>query len=98
MRNGESMRKILMPAARLLASVLLVVSLAMFGLLVKVAFTLAGGATVSPRAWLFPLIILSTGAILMWMLTKRLLAMQLYVAAFALWLLTTGYYVFLLVR
>lgn len=94
MRNGEYMRKILMPAARLLASILLVVSLVMFGILVKVVIALAGGATLAPRAWLFPLIILGIGATLMWLLTRREIAPQLYLAAFTLWLVTTGYYVF----
>jgi hypothetical protein len=93
MRNGEYMRKILMPAARLLATILLLVSIVMFGILVRIAIALAAGATLPTRAWLFPLIILGTGAMLMWLLTKRLLAMQLYLAAFALWLVTTGYYV-----
>jgi len=98
MRNGEYMRKILMPAARALAIILLVVSLVMFGILVKVAVALAGGATLAPQAWLFPLIILAAGAVLMWFLTRQELSPQLYTTAFALWLLTTGYYVFLSFR
>ena len=93
MSNGEYMRKILMPAARTLATILMLVSLAMFGVLVKIA--LAG---MPMRAWIFPLAILATAAVLMWLLTKRLLAMQLYLAAFALWLVTTGYYAYLSFR
>jgi hypothetical protein len=92
------MRKILMPAARVLAIVLLLVSLVMFGILVKVAVALAGGATLAPQTWLFPLIILAAGAVLMWFLTRRELSLQLYTTAFALWLLTTGYYVYVSFR
>ena len=92
MRNGEYMRKILMPAARVFATVLLIVSLAMFGILVKSALGLASGNQVPPRSWMFPLIILGTGAAMMSFLRKPV-SMQLYVLALALWLLTTGYYV-----
>ncbi len=97
MGNGESMRKILDRSAetrlpRLLAIILLLVSLMMFAQLVNVALVLARGGNAPPRSWMFPLTIMATGAILMWLLTRKGLALQLYVAAFALWLLTTGYY------
>jgi hypothetical protein len=78
---------------RLLATILLVVSVFMFGMLIDITVTLARGGNIPARAWLFPLAILATGAVLMWLLTRKGLALQLYVAAFALWLLTTGYYV-----
>ena len=64
----------------------------MFGLLVNVALVLSRGGTVAPRSWLFPLIILGTAAVLMWLLTRMQLSLRLYLAAFALWLVTTGYY------
>jgi hypothetical protein len=92
MRNGEYMRKILMPAARVFATILLIVSLAMFGILVRIALGLASGQEVQPRTWMFPLVILATGAALMSFLRKPV-SMQVYVLALALWLLTTGYYV-----
>jgi hypothetical protein len=77
---------------RLLAIILLLVSVLMFIALINIALTLAKGGDVPMRAWMFPMTILATGAILMWLLTRRQLAMQLYAAAFALWLVTTGYY------
>ena len=77
---------------RLLAVVLLIVSLLMFVALVNIALTLSKGDDIPTRSWLFPLLILGAGATLMWLLRSRQMAMQLYLAAFALWLLTTGYY------
>lgn len=77
---------------RLLATILLLVSLLMFAMLVDITLVLARGGNVPPRSWLFPLTILAAGAVLMWLLTRKGLALRLYLAAFALWLLTTGYY------
>ncbi|HEX7150550.1 MAG TPA: hypothetical protein VF618_03605 [Thermoanaerobaculia bacterium] len=77
---------------RVLATILLIVSLAMFALLGIAAVNLRSGEEVPTRDWAFPMIILATGAILMWMLTRRpQFSMRLYVAAFALWLLTAGF-------
>ena len=78
--------------ARVLATAILIVSVAMFGTLAYVTIVMARGATVSARAWAFPMTILAAGAVLMWMLTRKQIPMVLYVAAFSLWLLTTGYY------
>ena len=77
---------------RILATILLPVSLAMFGVLVKLTLGLAHGGTLPTRAWLFPLIILAASAILMWLLSRPQMSIQLYLMAFALWLLTSGYY------
>ena len=77
---------------RFLATILLLVSLLMFGLLVRAALMLSRGEIVPARSWTFPLTILATGAVLMWLLTRKQLSLQLYLTAFALWLLTTGYY------
>ena len=77
---------------RVLATVLLAVSVAMFGLLVRIVLIVLRGGAVPSRSWLFPLIILATGAILMSLLTRKQLSLRLYLSAFALWLLTTGYY------
>ena len=79
---------------RILAVVLLVVSVVMFIALINIALTLAKGGAVPPKSWLFPLAILAAGAVLMGLLSRRQLPMHLYAAAFALWLLTTGYYLF----
>jgi hypothetical protein len=39
-----------------------------------------------------PLLILGTGAVMTWMLTRKTIPMQLYVAAFALWVITATYF------
>ena len=80
--------------ARVLATAILIVSVAMFGTLAYVTIVMARGAPVSTRAWTFPMTILAAGAVLMWMLTRKQVPMPLYVAAFTLWLITTGYYFF----
>jgi len=77
---------------RLLAIVLLLVSLATFAPLVATAILLARGRDVAPLVWWGPLLILATGAMLTWLLSRRHIAMQLYLTAFALWLLTAGYF------
>lgn len=77
---------------RLLAIVLLLVSLATFGPLIAAAILLARGRAVVPLVWWAPLLILATGAALIWLLSRRQIAFQLYLAAFALWLLTAGYF------
>lgn len=78
---------------RLLATILLLVSLLMFMMLIDITLVLARGGNVPLRSWAFPLTILAAGAVLMWLLTRRGLALQLYLVAFSLWLLTTGYYI-----
>ena len=77
---------------RTLATILLIVSLVIFGVLVKLALGLAHGGHLPTRAWLFPLVILAASAVMMWLLSRRQFAVQLYVMAFALWLVTSGYY------
>jgi hypothetical protein len=77
---------------RVLAVVLLIVSVSMFGTLVYLAIFVTRGGTVPARAWMFPLTILAIGTCLMWLLTRRQLSFRLYMAALTLWLLTTGYY------
>lgn len=77
---------------RLLAVVLLLVSLATFGPLLAGAILLARGQEVAPLVWWAPLAILATGAMLIWLLSRRQMALGLYLAAFALWLLTAGYF------
>jgi hypothetical protein len=77
---------------RLLAILLLLISLATFVPLVAAAILLARGREVDPLVWWAPLLILATGAMLTWLLSRRQIALGLYVAAFALWLVTAGYF------
>jgi hypothetical protein len=77
---------------RLLATILLIVSLAMLVPIGSAVMAIAGGAHIPPTRWLIPLLILGTGAIMTWMLTRKTIPMQLYVAAFALWVITAGYF------
>ena len=77
---------------RLLAVVLLLISLATFAPLVAAAILLARGRDVAPLMWWAPLLILATGAALTWLLSRRQIAFSLYLTAFSLWLLTAGYF------
>ena len=74
-----------------MAIVLLLVSLATFVPLILAALRLGRGLEVAPMAWWAPLLILGTGALLTWLLSKRYVAIRLFVVAFALWLVTAGY-------
>lgn len=77
---------------RLLAIVLLLISLAMVVPIGRAVLDLAGGAHVAASRWAVPLAILGTGSILSWLLTRKQVSLQLYLSAFALWLLTAGYF------
>jgi hypothetical protein len=77
---------------RLLSIILLVISLAMLVPIGSTVLAIAGGAPVPPAKWLVPLLILGTGAVMTWMLTRKTIPMQLYIAAFALWVITAGYF------
>ena len=87
MKNSETNR-----LPRLLATILLLVSLLMFVTLVDVTVTVARGGSVPPRTWLFPMTILAAGTVLTWLLTRKGIPLRLYLVAFVLWLITTGYY------
>ncbi len=77
---------------RLLATILLLISLAMLVPIVSAVIAMSGGAHVPAAKWLVPLLILGTGAVMTWMLTRKTIPMQLYVAAFALWVITATYF------
>jgi hypothetical protein len=79
---------------RLVAAVVLIVSLAMFVPLVKAARTLLREGSAPFPLWLAPLLLLGTGALLTHVLTRRQVPAQLVVSAFALWLLTAAYFFF----
>ena len=80
---------------RTLATILLIVSLVM---LIPIGSAVAGlmrGETVPSSAWAVPLVLLATGLALMSFLPRmQSYGAQLYVAAFALWLLAAGYFFF----
>ncbi|HET7436377.1 MAG TPA: hypothetical protein VFN10_16825 [Thermoanaerobaculia bacterium] len=83
---------------RILALILLVVSLAM---LVPLGFAVASlmrGHPASHASWLIPLVFLGTGSALTVVLAKHPAGFRLYAAAFALWLVTAGYYFLTLIR
>jgi hypothetical protein len=77
---------------RLLAIVLLLLSMAMLIPIITAALGLIRGAEVAPITWAVPLAILATGAFLTWLLTRRQVALQLYLLAFSLWVVTAGYF------
>jgi hypothetical protein len=83
---------------RILATLLLLVSLAM---LIPLGFAVAEllrGEPVASSTWLFPLTILATGSALIYLLARKAVSLQMFVAALALWLLVAGYYLFTSIR
>jgi hypothetical protein len=88
-----SMKETTLPRA--LATVLLLVSLAMLIPIGAAVMGLMRGEAVASSAWTTPLVILATGLALMSFLPRmQASGSQLYVAAFALWLLAAGYFLF----
>jgi ABC-type multidrug transport system permease subunit len=88
-----SMRETTVPRA--LATILLIVSLAMLIPIASAVLGLMRGEAVASSAWAVPLVILATGLALMSFLPRmQSYGAQLYVAAFALWLLAAGYFFF----
>ena len=77
---------------RLVAAVVAIVSLAMFLPLIRAAQTLVRDGTAPMPLWLAPLLLLATGALLTHLLTRRQVSPWLVVVAFALWLVTAGYF------
>ena len=77
---------------KILAVILLLVSLATFAPLILAAVHLARGEHVTPIAWIAPLLIIAAGAILTWTLNRKQVSFRLFLAAYALWLLTAGYF------
>jgi hypothetical protein len=77
---------------RLLAIVLLLLSVAMLIPIISAGTGLIRGSEVAPMTWGVPLAILATGSFLTWLLTRRQVALQLYLLAFSLWVVTAGYF------
>ena len=77
---------------RVLAIILLLVSLATFAPLIVEAVHLARGEHVTAIAWIAPLLIIAAGAVLAWTLNRKQVSFRLFISAYALWLLTAGYF------
>ncbi len=88
------MRETVIP--RVLAAVLLLVSLTMTVPLARAVGTIFEGKEVASSAWAIPLVLLATGFGLIWFLGKKQFALPLYAIAFALWLTAAGYYFFVI--
>ena len=82
---------------RTLATILLIVSLTMLIPIGTAVAHMLRGTPVASSSWTIPLLILATGfALISFLPRMQALGSQLYLAAFALWILAAGY--FLLVR
>lgn len=80
---------------RALATIVLLVSLAMVVPLGVSIVRLMRGVPVPSSAWTIPLLILATGFVLLSFLPRmQALGTQLYLSAFALWILAAGYFLF----
>jgi len=77
---------------RVLAIILLLVSLATFAPLIIAAIHIARGEHVRTMSWMAPLLILFAGAVLTWILNRKQVSFRLYISAYALWLLTAAYF------
>jgi hypothetical protein len=89
LRPAMSRSQVVVP--RVMAGALLVVSVATFAPLVRVVIRMIRGEVVPRFAWVAPLIVLATGALLTWLLARAHVSMRLYVTALTLWLITAAY-------
>jgi len=78
--------------ARILATILLLVSLSMLVPLGIAVVHLARGVPVLGVRWLLPLAIIAIAAALMGLLSRKQIPLELFLVAVALWLLTAGYF------
>ena len=78
--------------ARLIAIFLLLGSVLMLAPVGVAVIQLLRGGSVSTAAWLTPLVIMALGSLLTWVLSRSPSSLTLYLAAFALWLVTVAYY------
>ena len=81
---------LLMP--RMLSILILLVTLSMLVPLTFAVIALVHGAHLPMQSWLFPLCIIAAGAVLISFLSRRQIPLQVYIFAFALWLITAAYY------
>ncbi|HXG58767.1 MAG TPA: hypothetical protein VNL91_07070 [Thermoanaerobaculia bacterium] len=78
--------------ARWIALTLFLLSLTMLIPLGLAVVRLIGGADLPPDDWRVPLLILTTGATLLWLLSRKQLPLLLYLTAFGLWVVAAGYF------
>ena len=78
--------------ARLIALFLLLGSVVMLAPVGLAVVQILRGEPVSTAAWLTPLVIMALGTLLTWVLSRSPGSLPLYIAAFALWLVTVVYY------
>ena len=78
--------------ARVLSILILLVTLSMLVPLTFAVVQLVHGAHLPTQSWLFPLGIIAAGAVLISVLSRKQIPLQLYIFAFALWLVTAAYY------
>ena len=83
---------------RILATILMLISIAMLAPIGAAVIGIAGGADVPAWRWIVPLVILATGAMLTSVLVRRPAPIHLYLAACALWIVTAGYFFIHFVR
>ena len=76
---------------RLIAALLLLGSVAMIAPLGLAVIRMLRGDPVASAAWAIPLVILAFGSLLTWLLSRSPVSLRLYLAAFALWLITAAY-------
>jgi hypothetical protein len=80
---------------RILATIVLVGSLAMLVPLTASVSGLLRGGEVASSAWMIPLVILATGfALISFLPRMTTFGSQLYLSALALWILAAGYFFF----
>jgi hypothetical protein len=79
---------------RVLAVILLVTSVLMLAPIGAAVIEIARGEEVAVHTWAVPMVILAIGTFLTSLLSRRQISFHLYLAAFALWILTAGYFVF----
>jgi hypothetical protein len=77
---------------RILATIVLLVSISMLVPLAFAVIHLTRGITVMPMSWLLPLALIGVGAALMSILSRKQVPLELFLAAIALWLVTAGYF------
>lgn len=77
---------------RLVAVVVLVVSISLLVPIVFAVVQLVHGASVPAARWAFPMTLLAAGAVLISFLGRKQIPVQVYALALTLWLIVAGYY------
>ena len=77
---------------KILALLLMLISIAMFAPIGASVINIASGQPVPAFRWIVPIVILATGALLTSLLARKPASLNLYLAACALWVVTAGYF------